>query len=136
MTSVGFADTINPLAGFEVAHGYKVGGGAYFTETEEAFPLVNVTDGCSVSYRYIDFSGQKEWTLELEGTFFESGETVVYINDREVAGLKFAKGDTKLASTLQLKACTESDKEKADLRMEFRGETSEVLLQLDKIRFS
>ena len=135
MTSVGFGDVLDPLAGFEVAHGYLVTGGAYFTQTDEAFPLVNVTDGCSVSYRYLDFSREGEWRLKLTGKFLAEGEVVAYINDREVLRITFDKDETELLGVLKLAECSAEDRAKADLRLEFLGNVSGELLELNHISF-
>ena len=136
MTSVGFGDVINPLDSFEVAHGYKVTGGAYFTETDDAFPLVNVTDGCSVSYRYLDFGEKEEWKIILTGDFLADGEVKVCVNEREVARLAFSKGNKELTALLDFVTGGVMDKQKADLRLEFAGTMSTKLLELEKISFS
>ena len=135
MTSVGFADVLNPLDDFEVAHGYKVTGGAYFTQTDEAYPLVNVTDGCSVSYRYLDFSGKDEWMLKLETECFTNGEVVADINGTEVARMIFEKGTTILSGMLDLSGCSVEDKARADLELKITSNSDAMVLELNKIVF-
>jgi len=136
MTSVGFGDVINPLDGFEVAHGYKVTGGAYFTQTDEDFPLVNITDGCSVSYRYLDFSEKDDWKLYLNADCLEKGEILVYLNETEVVRIPIEKGMRDRESRLDLAEYCVTNIARADLRLEFVGETGKQLLELKEIRFS
>lgn len=66
MTSTGFADALDPGEQLDAAHGCQVLGGAYFTEKEGGFPMVNITSGCSVSYRTLTMAqrrstGKSSW---------------------------------------------------------------------------
>ena len=68
MTSQGFSHGLDATAGIEAGWQCGLTGGAYLTEKEGRFPLVQITDGCSVKWRYIEFLEDANWTIEIEGT--------------------------------------------------------------------
>ena len=130
MTSMGFADSMNPYNKLEAAYAYEVSGGAYFTQREDIYPLVNVKNGCSVSYRYLDFSSKESWNIRLEGKIYKNSEIRIYINKIEVCQLACYEGEKIVTGTLY------TTEKKADLRIEFLGNDKEEILQINEISFS
>ena len=83
MTSSGFADTLNPGERLDAAYGCQVLGGAYFTEKTGGFPMVNITSGCSVSFRYFDYDDEpKNWKIGLGIHAFQEGTAVLLVNEK------------------------------------------------------
>lgn len=129
MTSGGFTDVIKPQEVTEPAYAYNVSGGAYFTEEGKYHPLVNVTNGSSVSYRYIDFSEKTDWELSLKGQFKASGAVNVYVNDDLISKRNHDKNETVIAMKLNVN-CS-----KADIRLEFVGEADVEHVRLYGLAF-
>ena len=68
MTSQGFSHGLDATAGIEAGWQCGLTGGAYLTEKEGRFPLVHITDGCRVKWRYAELAEDGEWSIEIEGT--------------------------------------------------------------------
>ena len=130
MTSTGFTDRFNPYVKLEAAYAYNVSGGAYFTEKEDKYPLINVKNGCSVSYRYLDFSEKDSWTIQLVGKLLEACKVKVYINNEELCEIECQAKDTQASGAFR------SNEEKADLRLEFIGASDNDIIELNEVRFS
>ena len=87
MTSTGFADALDPGEQLDAAYGCQVLGGAYFTEKEGGFPMVNITSGCSVSYRYFDYGTEAQHReIELEIRALQDGTAVILVNGEKKGG--------------------------------------------------
>lgn len=87
MTSSGFSQTLETAVTIPAACGFRVGGGACFTQKDGGFPLIHVTDGSSVSYRWFDF-GEKGVDPEIcaDVRVLADGQLEVWINGEKAAG--------------------------------------------------
>lgn len=86
MTSSGFAESLDPCVKVEAAYGYRVEGGAYFTQRQNRFPLINVKNESSVSWRWFDF-GEKAggWNLKLEAEILRDCRMEIWMNGEKKA---------------------------------------------------
>ncbi len=131
MTSNGFARALNPEDELPAAYGYRVWGGAYFTEKDGSFPLVNVKNGASVAYRYYDFGEKRNWDILLKGRFFHRGEIAVAVNGEIRARLP-----TENSGPSGISAPLDDLGGLADIRLFFHAAHGSDLLELDTIRFA
>lgn len=131
MTSCGFAESLNPEEPLPAAYGYRVWGGAYFTEKEDQFPLVNIRNETAVAYRYFDFGECGDWQLALSCSIYAEGEIIVFANDKEKGRIAVSagmKGD--LALRLEKLAG------RAEIRLCFAASHDLVILELNTIYFN
>ena len=74
MTSLGFEESLNPYDFTQADTACVLKGGCYITETSVfERPIVNVTDGCVMGWKYFDFgedfaSKTMQIRLKLRGT--------------------------------------------------------------------
>ena len=102
-----------------------------FTEKEGRFPLVHITDGCRVKWRYAELAEDGEWSIEIEGTLLSecgisilaNGESVGVVNAEGVDGQHMWKSSI---GTLR--------SGRYELELQFFAEKEEELFELDRIR--
>ncbi len=145
MTSSGFAASLDPTVRTEAAYGYRVTGGAYFTQQGERFPMISVADGSSVSWRWFDFGQEeKNWTLKLEVKPLNACTLEVLVNGEKKAETVLENvgnvnaGETNAEAGAQIREVTvgmEGLKGLADLTIAFRAESQENLAELYSIVF-
>lgn len=131
MTSQGFLHGLDATAGIEAGWQCGLTGGAYLTEKEGCFPLVHITDGCSVKWRYAELAEDGEWSIEIEGTLLSecgisilaNGESVGVVNAEGVDGQHIWKSSI---GTLR--------SGRYELELQFFAEKEEELFELDRIR--
>ena len=127
MTSSGFADALNPGERLDAAYGCQVLGGAYFTEKTGGFPMVNITSGCSVSFRYFDYDAEpKNWKIGLGIHAFQEGTAVLLVNGEKKAEIAFGPGQEK--EEVEGTLCGLSGK--AELSVLFQSEREGELAEL------
>ncbi len=85
MTSSGFAPSLDPREALDAACAYRLWGGAYFTERDGAFPLVNIKNSAAAAYRYFDFGVGQRWTLKICFEMVSGGTLTVLANGEEAA---------------------------------------------------
>ena len=130
MTSCGFAESLNPEEPLPAAYGYRVWGGAYFTEKEEHFPLANIRNESAVAYRYFDFGECGDWQLTLNCNVYAEGEIIVFVNDEEKGCITVTAG-TGGDLSLPLKKLAG----RAEIRLCFAASHDLEILELKKICF-
>lgn len=135
MTSSGVLDSIKLPAEFSPAYAYCVEGGAYFTEEEDVFPMVNVKSGAAVSYRYMDFSAKKEWNVILEGRVFKPVKAAVMLATSD--GMVLCEIDMPAADDgiTYGRGSFEFEGNHSDIKIVFYGEEDKELLKLYNITF-
>ena len=127
MTSSGFADALNPGERLDAAYGCQVLGGAYFTEKTGGFPMVNITSGCSVSFRYFDYDAEpKNWKIGLGIHAFQEGTAVLLVNGEKKAEIAFGPEQEK--EEVEGTLCGLSGK--AELSVLFQSEREGELAEL------
>lgn len=130
MTSSGFSLALNPEEELAAAYGYRVWGGAYFTEKDGTYPLINVKAGAAVAYRYFDFGAPGNWALILKGQYLERGTVTVLVNgkQRTQKALEPGSNDERLLLLEDLGG-------KADVELVFDADHNHEILILETIRF-
>ncbi|MFQ6991620.1 MAG: family 43 glycosylhydrolase [Lachnospiraceae bacterium] len=132
MTSQGFSHGLDATAGIEAGWQCGLTGGAYLTEKEGRFPLVHITDGCSVKWRYIEFLEDANWTIEIEGTALKECGISILANGESVGVINIE--DIHQETTW--KAPIELNKGgRYEIELQFFAEGEEDLFELDRIRF-
>lgn len=131
MTSMGFADALDPTETLHAAYGYRVWGGAYFTEREDTFPLINVKNGSAVAYRYYDFGACSDWQMNLTGVCKNGGMVKVLINGAEKACVPCLDENSAFSTMIILKDLEGL----CDVKLIFAAEHSEEILELNTIGF-
>jgi hypothetical protein len=131
MTSMGFADALDPTETLHAAYGYRVWGGAYFTEREDTFPLINVKNGSAVAYRYYDFGACSDWQMNLTGVCKNGGMVKVLINGAEKACVPCLDENSAFSTMIRLKGLEGL----CDVKLVFAAEHSEEILELNTIGF-
>lgn len=130
MTSSGFSDALNPEEELSAAYGYRVWGGAYLTEKDGVFPLVNVRTGSAIAYRYYDFGDASPWVLTLKGAYLAEGTVSVLVN-----GERKGQAPLRPAGLAEVSVRLENLCGRADVRLVFEAEHSLPILELEAIRF-
>ncbi len=131
MTSSGFAPFLNPEEKLAAAYGYRVWGGAYFTEKDGMFPLVNVKDKAAVAYRYYDFGNGGAWRLSLQCSVLNAGTVTVLVNGAEKAVIPVeGNGGCELSAELA------DVSDAAEVRLVFAADHQDEILELASIGFS
>lgn len=131
MTSSGFAESLNPEVKVEATYGYNVDGGAYFTQEEDRFPMINVAGGSSASWRWFDFGGTEgNWTLKLEARIFADCGVEVWMNGEKKAAILAEK----CCDMQDLEVKVDAAKGMVDLKVVFTGE-GENLAKLYSVVF-
>ena len=132
MTSQGFSHGLDATAGIEAGWQCGLTGGAYLTEKEGRFPLVHITDGCSVKWRYIEFLEDANWAIEIEGTALKECGISILANGESVGVINIE--DIHQETTW--KAPIEFNKSgRYEIELQFFAEGEEDLFELDRIRF-
>ena len=132
MTSQGFSHGLDATAGIEAGWQCGLTGGAYLTEKEGRFPLVHITDGCSVKWRYIEFLEDANWAIEIEGTALKECGISILANGESVGVINIE--DIHQETTW--KAPIELNKSgRYEIELQFFAEGEEDLFELDRIRF-
>lgn len=130
MTSCGFAEALNPEEELPAAYGYRVWGGAYFTEKDGRFPLIRVKNACAVAYRYFDFGAGSPRTLTLSCHCLQGGTAAILINGAEKAQVRVEGcGPQEVSADLGVLSG------RAELRIVFSADHDGEILELDSIRF-
>ena len=130
MTSSGFADALTPDTVYPAAAGYRIWGGAYFTEKDGEFPLVNVRSNTAVAFRFFDFKESRDYTLKLSGRCLKGGSVILLVNGEEKAK---ASWDDTTGSTLRLNAGELCGR--ADVKLLFSAAHGEEILELHSLEF-
>ena len=127
MTSSGFAACLDPRDELDAACAYRLWGGAYFTESDGAYPLVNLKNGAAAAYRYFDFGEGKRWTLQLCFECVSGGTLTVLTNGIEAAKceLKDAPASIPLGLLSGLQ----------DVKLVFSAPHSDEIIRLKALRF-
>lgn len=135
MTSSGVLDSIKLPAEISPAYAYCVEGGAYFTEEDDLFPMVNVKSGAAVSYRYMDFSAKKEWNVILEGRVFKPVKAAVMLAASD--GMVLCEIDMPASDDgiIYGRESFEFEGNYSDIKIVFYGEEDKELLKLYNITF-
>lgn len=130
MTSSGFAPALNPAEELAAAYGYRVWGGAYFTERDGCFPLVNVKNGAAVAYRYYDFGEKATWQVTLRCRGLNAGQILVLVHGEEKAQMSVdgSSGREIHAELADLSGL-------AEVKLVFKADHAEDILELESIRF-
>ena len=131
MTSQGFSHGLDAKSDIEAGWQCGLCGGAYLTQRGSSFPLVHITDGCSVMWRYVELKDDGEWEIEIEGTVLSecgisilvNGESVGVVNAEDVAGQHVWK--TRIGMLRS---------GKYELALQFFAENEEELFELERIR--
>ena len=131
MTSQGFSHGLDAEAGIEAGWQCGLTGGAYLTQRGDKFPLVHITDGCSVKWRYAELAEDGEWEIEIEGSALSgcgisilvNGEAVGVVNAEDVSAQHVWKTSI---GTLR--------SGRYEFELQFFAEKEEELFELDRIR--
>ena len=106
-------------------------GGAYFTEKEEHFPLVNIRNESAVAYRYFDFGECGDWQLILNCNVCAEGEIIVFVNDEEKGRIAVSAGmEGELSLRLEKLAG------RTEIRLCFVATHDDEILELNTLVFS
>lgn len=132
MTSQGFLHGLDAEKDIEAGWECGINGGTYLTEKDGRFPLVHITDDCSVKWRYIDFKEDAKWSIQIEGTALKecgisilaNGESVGVINIEDVHQETIWKAPIELSKSGRY-----------EIALQFFAEGEEDLFELDRIRF-
>lgn len=132
MTSQGFLHGLDAEKDIEAGWQCGINGGAYLTEKDGRFPLVHITDDCSVKWRYIDFKEDAKWSIQIEGTALKecgisilaNGESVGVINIEDVHQETIWKAPIELSRSGRY-----------EIALQFFAKGEEDLFELDRIRF-
>lgn len=145
MTSNGFGDSLDPALELDAAYGYRVGGGAYFTEKEGAFPLINVKNGASVAYRYFAFE-RGNWNICLRGKALGGGTVEVLVNGESRGKIAVPGGNSADAASKynEDSACDAASEfsgalglleGRAEVKLLFLADHDAEILELESLRF-
>ena len=127
-----FPHGLDATAGIEAGWQCGLTGGAYLTEKEGRFPLVHITDGCSVKWRYIEFLEDANWAIKIEGTALKECGISILANGESVGVINIE--DIHQETTW--KAPIELNKSgRYEIELQFFAEGEEDLFELDRIRF-
>ena len=130
ITSNGFGDGLNPKDKLSAAYGYRVWGGAYFTEKENNYPLVNVVHGTAVAYRFYQFGEGGKWKIILCGSFLNPGEVSVIANGEVKARLRICGTENEWIESTPMEL-----RGKMDIKLAFSAAHDKEILELDSIQF-
>lgn len=130
MTSCGFAESLDPAVELPAAYGYRVWGGAYFTEKDGHFPLVQVKDGTAAAYRYFDFGEGASWQLTLQCSILAGGEVIVLVNGEEKN-----RASTEACKGSELSLRMENISGRAEVKLLFKAGHDQEILELNSICF-
>lgn len=130
MTSSGFAPALNPAEELAAAYGYRVWGGAYFTERDGCFPLVNVKNGAAVAYRYYDFGEKATWQVTLRCRCLSAGQLLFLVQGEEMAQMP-VDGSSGRVISAELPDLSGL----AEVKIVFKADHAEDILELESIRF-
>ena len=136
MTSTGFGDALDPTERLDAAYGCQVLGGAYFTEKDGLYPMVNITSGCSVSFRDFGYGeNARNWEIELGIRALQAGTAILSVNGEEKARIAFApetgqKTEGADANVLRARGLLEGLSGKAELTVSFLAQQEGELAEL------
>lgn len=91
--------------------------------------MVNTKDGSAISYRYLDFSAKKEWSITLEGKVFCDAKATVVADGVSVCEIELVAGSDKATGRFEFES------EHCDVKIVFNGEKDKELLELEKVYF-
>lgn len=128
MTSSGFADALDPADRIRAGYAYRVSGGAYLTEKGDRHPLIHVTNGSGLSWRYVDFGEAAERCALVDAQLLAGGTVTVLINGREAGSAALADGVTRVGLGPVAGRC--------DVALRFGGEGDDLICELDSITFA
>lgn len=131
MTSQGFSHGLDATAGIEAGWQCGLTGGAYLTEKEGRFPLVHITDGCSVKWRYAELAEDGEWSIEIEGTILSECGISILANGKSVGVVNAEDVDRQHIWKSSIGTLRSG---RYELELQFFSEKEEELFELDRIR--
>ena len=127
MTANGFLDALPPSYIGSPAGASRFFGGAYVTQrANNLFPLVNITSGSGMEYRYVRFAA-KQYRLTVRYTAFEDCVMAVSIDGSETACVNLLKGES------EAQVCFEASEGDSVLTFAFAG-SGEQLCEINNIQ--
>jgi len=132
MTSSGFSESLAIDEELPAACAYCLWGGAYCTEKEGRFPLVQVKNETAAAFRYFDLGKtSRDWLLTFKGLCMRDGSITVYANEMEIAHILLCP-----AELFEQSVTLKNLRGLIDIKLVFQAEHDQEILELDSIQLT